>query len=434
MSTSTSSSSLSLFGNPPAHWEVTSLEQLCLRGEAGIQVGVRMQHMAEAHGSSSIPNVMPKNIRDERIDHSDISRVSFEPSRETDRYKLIKGDILFIRYGDLKRRALVSEREEGWLLGSGCIRIRFSPHSVDPLFAFYQLGHPAMSKWLLRHMSSAVTPQLNTAILRALPWVLPPLAEQREIAEVLHVLEQKIELNNEVNRSLLAVAHAIFDALVKRPLEDSESRSRIPSGWRMGNLQNCCGRIENGRTPLRSEPRYWSGNVPWLTSAEVRQPVVTATDTKISREGLLNSSLKIWPRGTTVVAMFGATAGQAAWMAMEACANQACCGLVPARHMQTYVYLHLASSTAALQQLTRGSAQQNLNQQTIAQFPIPIPDDATLKSFDESVRPLLEKVAANCHESSSLAALRDKLLPRLFSGEAQATQAEWPHHPALSIY
>src|SRR5207248_148756 len=101
-------------------------------------------------------------------------------------------------------------------------------------------------------------------------------------------------------------------------------------------------------TPQRSEPRFWNGNIPWLTSAEVRQQVITSAENRISREGLVESSMKLWPHGTTIVAMAGTTAGKVAWLAMESTANQACCGLMPPKELQLYVYTHMVSYATAL--------------------------------------------------------------------------------------
>jgi type I restriction enzyme S subunit len=105
------------------------------------------------------------------------------------------------------------------------------------------------------------------------------------------------------------------------------------------------------------------------------------------------------------------------------CSNQACCGLIPKKEMRYFVYLHMSSSVTALEQQTRGSAQQNLSQQIVADFPTTIPDGATLAKFDKTVHPLFARWIANLHESRTLAALRDALLPKLLSGELRVPAA-----------
>ncbi len=195
---------------------------------------------------------------------------------------------------------------------------------------------------------------------------------------------------------------------------------RCRGGWRVGVFKDRCKRIENGGTPKRSEPKYWEpGTIPWLTSGEVRQSIVILTENFISNEGLANSSAKLWPSGTTVVALYGATAGQVCFLAKEMCANQACCGLIPIENMRFYIYLRASLSIEAFKRQTRGSAQQNLSQLIVADFPIIIPDSGVLEQFDKAVEPIFGKWISNLYESYTLAALRDSLLPKLMSGEIQ---------------
>src|SRR6266700_1815649 len=226
-------------------------------------------------------------------------------------------------------------------------------------------------------------PGVNRNHLHMIRVCLPSLSEQHAIAYILGTLDDKIELNRQMNEMLESIAQTLFKswfvdfdpvrakmegrqpygmdaetaALFPDEFEDSQL-GMIPKGWRVGTFKECCIRVENGGTPSRNEPVYWErGTIPWLTSGEVRQGIVTSTKNLISREGLVHSSAKIWPKGTTVVALYGATAGQVCLLTEEMCANQACCGLVPASNARFYLYLRASSSIKALEQQARGSAQ-----------------------------------------------------------------------------
>ena len=395
-------------------WQQLTLGTMCVRGLASIRIGLRVQSDSETGKKAGIPYVMPENIHNNRIVESTLSQASNVSAQDCDRYALQSGDIVCSRRGDLTRHALIGAHAAGWLCGTGCLRLRFQPNSVDPLYAFYYLSHPDVCGWIKRHATGATMPHINKAILYNLPMAVPELSEQRRIAGLLSSLEEKIELNSEINRNLIAKARTLFQGIVKswapfKPLAET------PHGWRLDSIQTLCHRIENGRTPVRIEPRYWNGNIPWLTSAEVRQPVVAFAENHITRAGLMESNLKIWPQGTTVIAMVGATAGQTAWLSMDSCANQACCGLVAPRELQLYLNVYMSSFAHILRRFAKGSAQQNINQQTIAKFPVLTPDTATLSTFDAEVRPLFERVASNLRESATLTALRDSILPELFA-------------------
>jgi type I restriction enzyme S subunit len=265
-----------------------------------------------------------------------------------------------------------------------------------------------MSEWRTLRLGNVI----DVSRILAHKASFPRLAEQQAIASVLGSLDDKIELNRRMNETLEALAQSLF----KSWFVDA-TQSALPKGWREGKLRDCCERVENGGTPKRDEPRYWTpATIPWLTSGEVRQAIVTKTENFISEEGLANSSAKLWPAATTVVALYGATAGQVCFLGDAMCSNQACCGLIPKKDMRYYIYLRSSSSVAALEQQARGSAQQNLSQQIVADFPAIIPDDEALAKFDKTVRPLFARWIANLHESRTLAALRDALLPKLLSG------------------
>src|SRR5690606_5072455 len=135
------------------------------------------------------------NIGDNRIIEDGIVRISEDDANRLSQHRLKAGDIVYSRRGDVEKRALIREREEGWLGGTGCLKVRLGSNVVDPLFASLFLGHPAIREWIVRHAVGATMPNLNTSIMSAVPFVLPPLAEQRAIAAVLGALDDKIELN-----------------------------------------------------------------------------------------------------------------------------------------------------------------------------------------------------------------------------------------------
>jgi restriction endonuclease S subunit len=121
------------------------------------------------------------------------------------RYLVRTGDIVYSRRGDVERRALIRAEEDGWLCGTGCLRVRFGNGEIDPLYASYYLDHPKVREWIVRHAIGATMPNLNTSILSALPFVVPPPSEQKAIAHILGTLDDKIELNQQMNGTLEAI-------------------------------------------------------------------------------------------------------------------------------------------------------------------------------------------------------------------------------------
>lgn len=153
---------------------------------------------------------MPQNIGDNSISTVGIARITLEDAERLTKYRLKAGDIVYSRRGDVEKRSLVRAENDGWLCGTGCLRIRFGEGHVVPEYAAFYLGHPLTRAWVVQHAVGATMPNLNTKILASLPFVLPPLGEQYAIAEMLTTLDDKIELNRQMNETLEAMAQAIF--------------------------------------------------------------------------------------------------------------------------------------------------------------------------------------------------------------------------------
>jgi len=182
-------------------------------------------------------------------------------------------------------------------------------------------------------------------------------------------------------------------------------------------MKDCCLRVESGGTPKRGESNYWDGNIRWLSSGEVRDVIILDTKEKITEEGLRKSSAKLWPYGSTVVAMYGATAGQVCLLAKEMAANQACCALIPRKNCQNYMFLTARRSIEELSGKASGSAQQNLNKSLVSDHRVLLPDEQTMKAFEQITGPFLKGWIRNIKQNNVLAQLRDTLLPKLLSGE-----------------
>ena len=402
-----------LFGELPEKWETTTLGNICQRGHGFIQTGpFGSQLHAADYVEVGIPTIMPLNIGDNKVIEKGISRITKQDAERLRKYRLQAGDIVYSRRGDVTRRALIREEQNGWLCGTGSLMVRFGKGIVDPKFVSYFLGDPSTREWIQRHAVGATMPNLNTSIMAAVPFIHPPLSEQRAIAGILGALDEKIELNRRMNSTLESIARAVF----RQWFVESEK----VEGWEVAKIKDVCEKVENGGTPRRDQPEFWEpATIPWLTSGEVRQDIIISTENKISEEGYKNSSAKMWSKGTTIVALYGATAGEVSFVAHELCANQACCGLVPNNGWQYFVYLMLSAPENTLESQARGSAQQNLSQQIVADFSIRKPDQKLLSDFNQIVAPMFDKWIANLNESRTLASLRDTLLPKLMKGEVR---------------
>ncbi|HSX91372.1 MAG TPA: restriction endonuclease subunit S [Hydrogenophaga sp.] len=149
----------------------------------------------------------------------------------------------------------------------------------------------------------------------------------------------------------------------------------LPDGWKRVRLGDIA-RISSGGTPDRSEPRYWNGDIPWVTTGEIQFNTITDTAEKITAEGLKNSSAKLFPAGTLLMAMYGQgkTRGQVAKLGIEAATNQACAAMRLSEDCDLdYIYQCLASHYEAIRELGNAGAQQNLSAALVKGITLPLP-------------------------------------------------------------
>ncbi len=398
-----------------------------------------------------VPIIRGQNMGLGRWVTGDFAYVSEEKAQSLSANIARPGDLLFTQRGTLGQVAIVPEDGYSeYVISQSQMKLTPDTTKADVLFLYYCFLSPEQRHYILSNAIQTGVPHTNLTILRNTPLILPPLNEQRAIAEILGSLDDKIEANRRMNETLEATARAIFKswfvdfdpvhsksrgehplgmdaaraALFPDSFEESEL-GPIPAGWGIGDLKDCCEKVENGGTPKRSEPSFWEPpTVPWLTSGEVRQQIIISTDGFISVSGLANSSAKLWDIGTIVIALYGATAGQVTLLAIPTTSNQACCGLTPLKDMTFFVYLHASNSVEELGMQARGSAQQNLSQSLVADFSTIIPSKEILTVFHNSVTPLFDKWINNLEESRTLAETRDALLPKLVSGEIRVGEVD----------
>ena len=148
----------------------------------------------------------------------------------------------------------------------------------------------------------------------------------------------------------------------------------IESKWDLVKLGDLA-ETASGGTPLSSKNEYYNnGSIPWINSGEVGQGEVWEAKNFITETGLKNSSAKIFPKETVLLAMYGATAGKVGILKIEACTNQAVCGILPNnKFLPHYIYLQLFAMYDYLLSLRTGVARDNLSQDKIKAIKIPLP-------------------------------------------------------------
>lgn len=149
----------------------------------------------------------------------------------------------------------------------------------------------------------------------------------------------------------------------------------IPEDWEVKKLGELC-ELKSGGTPLRSKPEYWDGQIPWLTTSLINYNIINSVEQYITEAGLENSSTKIFPQGTTVIAIYGqgVTRGKVARLGFDMATNQACVAFLNQDlNFQNFLFYSLESNYGRLRNLSNDGSQKNLSSKLLGNFKLPIP-------------------------------------------------------------
>ena len=147
----------------------------------------------------------------------------------------------------------------------------------------------------------------------------------------------------------------------------------VPNNWAWTTLGNI-GTWQAGGTPSRSNKSYYGGNIPWLKTGDLNDGLITNIPEKITEDAVANSSAKINPTGSVLIAMYGATIGKLGILTFPATTNQACCACIEYFAItQQYLFYFLLSHRDMFIAKGGGGAQPNISKEIIVNTAIPLP-------------------------------------------------------------
>ena len=260
------------------------------------------------------------------------------------------------------------------------------------------------------------------------PIPLPPtLAEQQRIVNRIETMFSKLDQAQEKAQSVLdsfeprkaAILHKAFTGQLKIDNEELKIKD-----WEDTTIGECC-RLGSGGTPLKSHPEYYeNGNIPWLKTGEIDWKDIYEVEEKITHEGVDNSSAKIFPAESVVVAMYGmgVTRGIAAIIKIPTTTNQAVCVLQPNKKLNNrFLFYYFMCNYWQIREQSVGGNQLNLSGKIIASFPIKLPPLNYQLSIVNFLDTVLEKESRAKEAAKTvldqIALLKKSILAKAFRGK-----------------
>jgi len=418
-----------------------------------------------------------------KLDLSKSAHISEEQYEKwTKRVTPQEGDVLFSYETRLGEAALMPGGIKA-CLGRRMGLLRPNRELVDPSYLlFAYLGPDFQREIVARTNSGATVDRIALKELPSFPIRIPQLQEQREVASVLSALDNKIELNRQINTTLESMAQALFkswfvdfdpvidNALaagnpIPEPLQAraekraallaaasaahtrsatplqplpadlralfpgsfvfNEEMGWVPEGWGISPI-NLFGDVVCGKTPSKSKPEFYGDDVPFIKIPDMHQDMfVVDPGERLSLEGANSQVKKMLPRGSVCVSCI-ATVGKVIVTIEPSQTNQQINSIVPrSEHHVPYLYFYMQTLNKRFHDLASGgSATLNMNTSTFSKVSILNPSDGLLEYFYSRVKSEFEKIELNLKQSLTLSRLRDLLLPKLLAGQIQIPEAE----------
>ena len=435
-------------------WVKTTLGEIVKLGNGIIQTGpFGSQLHASDYVDEGIPVIMPLNIINNKIDLSGIARITKEDAERLSKHLVKKNDIVYSRRGDVTRKALITELEEGMFCGTGCLLVR-PGNSIDARFLTYHLSSPINQEWIIRHAVGATMPNLNTGILKRVPLNIPRLDTQKAIAHILGSLDDKIELNRQMNETLEAMAQALFkswfvdfDPLIDNALaagnaipdefiERAEQRKKIekkdnsdiqdlfpdafefaeemgwiPKGWENGILADICsygkGKINTSELTLENYVSTENMNKEKSGISHAANIASTNQVPKFSVGQTLISNIRPYFKKIWLASFSGGRSNDVlSFQAHNSVANEYLFNLLYQDSFFDYM-----TATSKGTKMPRG------DKAAIMSWSVAIPSSRLMEEFSELAKPMYLANNLRSLQTIELAKLRDTLLSKLMSGE-----------------
>ena len=420
-----------------AEWQKTTIELFCNKVADGT-------HDSPKVSTSGKPLVTSKNIKNGRIDLTNTYLISLEDFKKINqRSKVDQWDVLLSMIGTVGEVCVVRIPNPDFAIKN--VGLLKTANKSKAFWLYYFLRSKSAQQEIYEKLRGSTQQYLPLGEIRSFPIAVPSDAERDAILDVLISLDDKIELNRQMNATLEATARALFKswfvdfdpvrakmegrapdglsadiaALFPDTLVDS-SFGEIPKGWEEKPMDQMIELIGGG-TPKTSNPEYWDGDIPWFSVADTPSDTdvfVLDTEKHISKLGAENSSTKILPVGTTIVTARG-TVGKLALVGAPMAMNQSCYGIRGINGDAYWTYFLCRRAVGDLQQRTHGSVFDTITRSTFSSIQVVSPSTTLIEAFDKTVAPILSKIRANLINNKSLVEIRDSLLPKLISGQLE---------------
>ncbi len=374
------------------------------------------------YSESGTPIIMPKDMIDGKISHSNLIFVGEEHTKRLCRHQVHAGNLMVARKGDVRKCVFITENENGWMTGSDCLKVALKENYCYPRFIYYQLRSPFIGRWLEKISIGATMPSINTGLLSSIELVLPSLKEQKRIADILSAYDDLIENNQKQIKLLEEAAQRLYKQWfidLRYPgHETTPIVDGLPEGWRKDTVDSIVSLLSG--FAFKSDSFSENGVFKIVTIKNVQDgtfdgenvSLIDEIPAKMPEHCILNS-------GDILLSLTGNVGRVCMVVGEKYLLNQRVAKLKSDYPSFTYCLFRSKDMFDEMNNLANGAAQQNLSPIRTGQIKITVPSVDMLKMFENRIGPLISRMLILWEQNKSLTQSRDRLLPKLMNGELE---------------
>ena len=381
-------------------------------------------HSTASDEGKGYPLVRTPNIGKGRLVYNGMHRVCEDVYNKRNARAVPKeNDLIFAREATAGNVALIQKGEKV-CLGQRTVLIRPNQEKVNPAFLTYFLLAPKQQYNLLSTANGATVAHVNLPTIRNLKIDLPELPTQHRIATILSRYDSLIENYQKQIKLLEEAAQRLYKEwfvdLHFPGHENAKIVNGVPEGWEKKKVREI-GKVITGKTPSTSKKEYYGGQIPFITIPDMHTGIYPTSSQFLSDLGANSQSGKFIPANSLMVSCIG-TAGLVCITKEECQTNQQINSLVlNDNSLLYYMYNTFLSLKEHLNNIgSNGATMTNVNKSKFESIEILIPDNSISNLYNKAVEQSFRGIKTLSSQICLLTEARDRLLPKLMSGEIKA--------------
>lgn len=251
----------------------------------------------------------------------------------------------------------------------------------------------------------------------------PNKAEQQKIGSILSKVDELVQKTDQIIEQTQRLKKGLMRRLLTKGLKHTNYHQteigRVPVEWKISTIGKEF-KLGTGGTPSRNNPSYFKGNIPWIKTTEIKFNIIKSSQEHITQQALEESSAKLYPKGTILMAMYGEgiTRGKCAILGIDAAINQACAAIQSLdRQDIKFVFYWLQRQYEKIRSKSHGTHQSNLNLEFVKLLKIPCPPLQEQKKIAQMLSNIDYYIEKCQHHKIQLIGLKRGLMQKLLTGK-----------------